>query len=167
MAEAFLERAAGSQLEILSVGSRNRVLDPDACFVMQEVGIDLANVSFKTMREINLERVTYSITICSCPDELCLTVGRTFRPERWQIDDPSWVTDSREARLEAFRQTRDQIQKRVEELATRMAWRLERSATKLSSRPALDRRTSAGRAAAKSMERNRRHDESLVKRDTP
>lgn len=131
MAEGLLQHLAGERLELYCQGSLNRVFDPDAFFVMKEIGIDISALRLKSVMELGGQRMKYAITICACPIEPCLTFHRAFRPARWSIEDPTLCKGSAEERLQVFRHTRDQIGELVVDFLKRLAWRHRESKSTL------------------------------------
>ena len=106
MAEAFA-RMAG--LEAYSAGSRpSGKVNPKAIEAMKELGYDLATHHSKSLSDLPNEAFDIAVTM-GCGDE-CPMLKATKR-EDWGIPDP------KEMSPEQFREVRDLIGRKVNELA--------------------------------------------------
>ena len=113
MAEAFLRKMAGERFEVMSAGSEETPLDPDAVLVMREVGVDISAHETKAVNRFLGRRVSYLMTLCDREKEHTCPVfpGAIWRLQ-WDLEDPSKAS-TREDRREALRRVRDDIQQRV------------------------------------------------------
>ena len=115
MAEAMLKHLHGRQIYVDSAGVRAGLLDEFAVAVMDELGIDITKHKAKTFDD--LEDGSFDIVISLSPEaqHRAVEMTRTMAAEVefWNTFDPSVVEGSREARLEAYRQVRDQLMKRI------------------------------------------------------
>ncbi len=115
MAEAILKHLLGHRIYVDSVGARSREVDGFAVAVMQELGIDISRHRPKTFDE--LEDTSYDLVITLSPEaqHKAVELTRTMAcdVEFWNTLDPTIVEGSREQRLEAFRQVRDQLMERI------------------------------------------------------
>jgi arsenate reductase len=84
---------------------------PEAITVLAEIGIDISGHRSKAVNEIPAEQVDTVITLCG-EEECPVFLGRARRLH-WGLDDPAAVTSSDTDRLEAFRQTRDELLRRL------------------------------------------------------
>ncbi len=108
MAEAFAHVHGAGKIEAHSAGSRpSGRINPKAVEAMREVGYDLTTHSSKGLDEFNGQEFDAAVTM-GCGDECPLVVAR-LRLE-WQIPDP------KEMRPECFREVRDLIEAKVQEL---------------------------------------------------
>lgn len=115
MAEAFLRKYAGNYFEAHSAGLEPKGINPYTIRVMQEVGIDLAGQSSKSVMEyLGKVHCHYLITVCAHAEENCPRVfPGVVEHLHWEFEDPAAFAGSDEAKLEKFRQIRDQIEARV------------------------------------------------------
>ncbi len=117
MAEAMLKHFHGRDVFVDSVGVRTRDLDGFAIEVMAEVGIDISNHTPKTFDD--LEDSSFDLVISLSPEAqhkaVDLTRYMSCAVEFWHTFDPSVVEGSREMRLEAYRQVRDELMERIKE----------------------------------------------------
>ena len=115
MAEAIMKHLYGHLVYVDSVGVRTREVDGFAVAVMEEIGIDLTGHKPKTFDE--LEDTSYDLIVSLSPDaqHRAVEMTRTMacEVEFWNTLDPSVVQGRREAIIEAFRQVRDGLQKRI------------------------------------------------------
>jgi protein-tyrosine-phosphatase len=116
MAEGLLKHLLGHKIYVDSAGVRGGEIDPFAVAVMEEIGIDLSRHHAKSFDE--LADTSYDLIISLSPEAqhkaVELTRTMACEVEFWPIMDPTWVEGSREARLEAYRQVRDELQRRIE-----------------------------------------------------
>jgi arsenate reductase len=109
MAAALLERAAGDAIEVRSAGSLPAsALHPVVVEAMREIGIDLAG---RQPRALDVEEVETSDVVITmgCGDACPVFAGVRYLD--WELDDPSGAS------LEEVRAIRDEIDRRVRELA--------------------------------------------------
>jgi protein-tyrosine-phosphatase len=115
MAEALMKHLHGRQIYVDSAGVRAGPLDEFAVAAMDELGIDITKHKAKTFDD--LEDGSFDIVISLSPEaqHRAVEMTRTMAAEVefWNTFDPSVVEGSRETRLQAYRQVRDQLMKRI------------------------------------------------------
>jgi len=112
MAEAFARLHGGDRVEAWSAGSRpSGRVNPKAIEAMRELNYDLTTHSSKSLDEIAAGEYAAAVTM-GCGDS-CPNVPARIR-EDWQIPDP------REMLPEQFREVRDLIERKVQELLARL-----------------------------------------------
>jgi protein-tyrosine-phosphatase len=115
MAEAMLKHLHGRQIYVDSAGVRSGPIDEFAVAVMDELGIDITKHKAKTFDD--LEDGFFDVIISLSPEAQHRAVDMTrtmaAEVEFWNTFDPSLVEGSRETRLEAYRQVRDQLMRRI------------------------------------------------------
>ena len=116
MAEGLLKHFLGHRIYVDSAGVRAHEIDPFTVSVMEEIGIDLSRHRSKSFDD--LEDTSYDLIISLSPEAqhkaVELTRTMACEVEFWPILDPTWVEGSREVRLQAYRQVRDELQRRIE-----------------------------------------------------
>ena len=116
MAEGLLKHYLGHRIYVDSAGVRAGEIDPFAISVMEELGIDLSRHRAKSFDD--LEDTSYDLIVSLSPEAqhkaVELTRTMACEVEFWPILDPTWVEGSREIRLEAYRQVRDELRRRIE-----------------------------------------------------
>ncbi len=117
MAEAILKRLAGKRLYVDSAGLRAGALDPMAVEALKEIGIDVSRHKPKTFDQ--LEDGFYDLIVTLSPEaqHRAVELTRTMAcdVEFWNTFDPTIVEGTREQRLDAFRQVRDTLFKRIKQ----------------------------------------------------
>ena len=116
MAEGLLKHLLGHRVYVDSVGVRPLEIDPFVVEVMDELGIDLSRHRPKSFDD--LEDTSYDLIVSLSPEAqhsaVELTRTMACEVEFWNTLDPSIVEGNREMRLEAYRQVRDQLMRRIE-----------------------------------------------------
>jgi protein-tyrosine-phosphatase len=117
MAEGILKALHAQRIYVDSVGVREGESDPDPFMVavMDEIGVDLARHRPKTFDELEDEAADLVISLSPEAHHRALELTRTTacEVEYWQTFDPSFAEGTREMRLEAYRQVRDQLYERI------------------------------------------------------
>lgn len=107
----------GTRIYVDSAGVRIGELDGFAVEVMDEIGIDLTRHHPKTFDM--LEDSSFDLVITLSPEAQHSAVEMTrvmaCEVEFWNTFDPSIIEGSREVRLDAYRQVRDQLITRIKE----------------------------------------------------
>src|SRR4029077_20354468 len=101
-----------------SAGVRKGELDPFAVAAMAEIGIDISRHKPVTFEELDeWEGLNFDLIVTLAPEAhhraLELTRVSGVEVEYWPTADPSAVEGSREQRLQAYRQVRDQLLARI------------------------------------------------------
>jgi arsenate reductase len=107
---------------IQSAGSRPSQVNPHAIAALEEMGIDAAAHTSKSVGIIDPATVELVITLCA--DEVCPAFLGQAERLHWPIadpasDDPALTTEDLRAR---FRTARDEIQRRLEALGRERGW---------------------------------------------
>jgi protein-tyrosine-phosphatase len=115
MAEAIMKHLHGRRIFVDSVGVRAGELDRFAAEVMEEIGISIENHLSKSFDELEDNSFDVIVTLSPEAQHSAVEMTRTMacEVEFWHTFDPSIVEGNREARLEAYRQVRDQLMKRI------------------------------------------------------
>ena len=115
MAEAMLKHFHGHHVYIDSVGVRAGELDGFAVEVMNELGLDMSKHNPKSFDD--LEDTSFDLIISLSPEAqhgaVELTRHSAAELEYWPVFDPSQLEDSRDLRLDAYRQVRDDLWGRI------------------------------------------------------
>ncbi len=120
MAEGLLRHLAGDRFEVFSAGVEASFVRPQAIAVMNEIGIDISQHRSKSVDEFLDEQLDYIITVCDHANQRCPIFPGKVERIHWSIDDPV-VGGSDEARLEAFRGARDELQQRIKSFVDSLA----------------------------------------------
>jgi protein-tyrosine-phosphatase len=118
MAAALLKQMLGNSLYVGSAGVRKGELDPFAIAAMEEIGIDIHAHRPMTFEELDdLEGLNFDLIVTLAPEahHKALELTRTLAAEveYWPTADPTAIEGSREQRLDAYREVRDQLLQRI------------------------------------------------------
>lgn len=108
---AAITRALAPALDVSSAGSRPTEVHPLAIEALADVGLDLRRAAGLHLFDIPADEVDVAITLCN------EDVGAEFRGNalrvHWPMSDPTAIQGSDEDRLEAFRNVRDELIRRL------------------------------------------------------
>lgn len=113
IAEGIARSLVPPEIKILSAGSRPTKVRPEAVAVLGEIGIDISGHRSKHVSEITASEVDTVITLCG--EEECPVFLGEARRLHWGLPDPAAVGGTDENRLDAFRETRDELKHRISE----------------------------------------------------
>ncbi|SIS88641.1 low molecular weight phosphatase family protein [Paracoccus saliphilus] len=121
MAEGMMKQFYGRAAYVQSAGVKNDLeIDGFAIAVCEEIGIELSSHrsrSFEEMQDWGDDLGGFDMIVALSPasQRLALEMTRLFHleVEYWPIMDPTGLAEGREAKLAAYRQTRDQIRTRM------------------------------------------------------
>jgi protein-tyrosine-phosphatase len=120
MAAYLFRDLVGPSVPVHSAGVQTAELDPFAVAAMAEIGIDIAGHRPVTFEELeDLEGLESDLIVTLSPKAhhkaLELTHRLSARVEYWPTPDPSVIEGSREQRMHAYRELRDQLSRRIVE----------------------------------------------------
>lgn len=115
MAEALFKHVHGKRIYADSVGLKSAPLDPFVVEVMAELGIDVRRHHAKTFDDLADSSFDVIITLAPEAQHRAVEMTRIMAcdVEYWPTFDPTLVEGSREARLAAYREVRDQLLRRI------------------------------------------------------
>src|SRR5450631_1829709 len=120
MAAGLFHQMFGKSAYVGSAGVQKGELDPFAVAVLEEVGVDISRHKPVTFEELDeLEGLSFDLIVTLSPPahhkalELTHTIAADV--EYWPTVDPTGVEGSREQRLQAYRDVRDQLKARIRE----------------------------------------------------
>ena len=120
MAEALARSLYGDRVSVQSAGSMATRVHEDAVAAMKDRGIDISAARSKSVDTIDPASVDIVITLCA--EEVCpIWPGRIERLH-WPLPDPAAPGADR---LQRFRATRDEIERRLIELGRERGWLTE------------------------------------------
>ncbi|MEP4039253.1 low molecular weight phosphatase family protein [Pseudophaeobacter sp.] len=117
MAEGIMKKFYGTGTYVQSVGVKNDLeIDGFCVAVCQEIDVELSrhrSRSFDEMEQWGDDLSSFDLVISLSPasQRRALELTRVFHldVEYWPIMDPTGLGETREAKLDSYRQTRDQI----------------------------------------------------------
>ncbi len=120
MAEALAWLDHRRILDAVSAGSRPAGgVHPDAVAAMAELDSDISQARSKPATEFSEDAFDAVVTVCDSAALDCPNWPNAARVEHWSIEDPSFVPDALQRR-ESFRETRDDLRRRIDELVQSM-----------------------------------------------
>lgn len=109
MAAALLERIAGDRVRVLSAGTQPAEdVHPGVVEAMREAGVDLSAARPRRLEDETVREADVVVTM-GCGDACPAYPGKRY--EDWDLPDPAGLP------LEEVREIRDQIERRVRDLA--------------------------------------------------
>ena len=121
MAEGIMKKLYGTSIYVQSAGVKHELeIDGFTIAVCDEIGVELTqhqSRSFEEMEEWGDQIDSYDLIVALSPAAMRQAVEYTrfysIEIEYWQTLDPAGLGETREDKLNAYRQTRDQIMDRI------------------------------------------------------
>ncbi|WP_242346625.1 arsenate reductase ArsC [Anaeromyxobacter terrae] len=111
MAEGIARSLAPPGVTVSSAGSRPSRVNPLAIRALAEIGLDLRGQRSKGVDEIPPDGVDAVVTLCA--EEVCpVFLGKAHRVH-WGLPDPAGAGETEEEQLQAFREVRDELRRRL------------------------------------------------------
>jgi arsenate reductase (thioredoxin) len=111
MAEGIARSLAPAGVTISSAGSKPSRVNPLAIRALDELGIDLRGHHSKSVESIPPDGVEAVITLCA--EEVCPVFLGKARRIHWGLPDPAGAGRTQEEQLQAFRDVRDELRRRL------------------------------------------------------
>ncbi|MFT4717153.1 MAG: protein-tyrosine-phosphatase [Paracoccaceae bacterium] len=123
MAEGLLKQKVGQSIYVQSAGVKNELdIDGFSVAVCKELGVELSRHRVRTIDEMmewgdDLESFDLIVALSPASQRRALEFTRyaSIEIEYWPIIDPTGLGESREDKLEAYRQARDQIAGKIKD----------------------------------------------------
>jgi arsenate reductase (thioredoxin) len=116
MAEGFLRVMADNRFLPFSAGTEGSGVSPLAREVMGEIGVDISTQKPREVASLFRETFHYAVVLCDETRERYPVFPFTRNLFKWPVPDPDATTGGPETRKQAFRQVRDQMRTKVEQL---------------------------------------------------
>jgi len=114
MAEGIARALAPKGIRVSSAGSAPGGLRPQAVRALGEIGIDISGHRAKGVESIDSSSVDAVITLCA--EEACpVFLGNAHRVH-WGFPDPAGIEGGEERKMQAFREIRDELERRLKYL---------------------------------------------------
>src|SRR5437868_14003061 len=125
MAAGLFKQMIGRTSYVASAGVRKDELDPFAVAALEEVGIDISRHRPMTFEELeDWEGLNFDLIVTLSPEahHKALELTRTLAAEveYWPTADPTLASGNREQQLDAYREVRDGLLRRIKQ---RFDWR--------------------------------------------
>ena len=114
MAEGLARHILGDRAEVMSAGSQPSKVNPYAIEAMAETGIDIGHHRSKSVDVIDTQALDLVITLCA--EEVRPVLPGRVRRLHWPIEDPSYGPDDAATRYDRFKETRDELRQRIDDL---------------------------------------------------
>ena len=123
MAEGLAKSLLGTRVFLQSAGVHSEMdIDGFSVAVCAELGVDISNHNSKSFDEIeesgeDIDSYDLIIALSPAAQRRALEYTRDFalEVEYWPTLDPTGLAEKREEKLNAYRQTRDQLKAKIEE----------------------------------------------------
>lgn len=120
MAMVLARHLFGKSVYVGSAGVKAGEADPFAVAAMEEIGLDMSRHRPQSFAELEeWEGLNFDVIISLSPEAhhkaLDLTRTVAAEVEYWPTPDPSDAAGNREQRLDAYREVRDMLMKRIRE----------------------------------------------------
>lgn len=110
MAHGIARSLAPADVKVSSAGSEPTSVRPQAIAVLAEIGVDIAHHRSRGMDEVE-RPVDAVVTLCA--EEVCPAwLGPALRLH-WGLPDPAAVEGTEDEKLQAFRDVRDELLRRL------------------------------------------------------
>jgi arsenate reductase len=119
MAEGWVRRDLGDQVEVFSAGTQPSLVHPLAVAVMAEAGVDLSAHRSKSASEFAGQTFDLVVTVCDAAKEACPMFPCAVRQVHESVPDPALAGAEGKAALDRFRFVRDLIRERIVPLISR------------------------------------------------
>ena len=114
MAEALLRYLGGESFEVYSAGTKPQSkVNPFAIEVLKERGVSTEGLYPKHVREFVQLDIDLVVTVCDNAKQTCPHFPGAKHMEHWSLEDPAAFQGSYEEILIIFRETLDEIEKRI------------------------------------------------------
>ena len=111
MAEGIARSICPPEVTVQSAGSSPSHVRPEAIAALAEIGVDISGHRSKSVDKLQGQDVEVVITLCQ--EEVCPVWLGDAERLHWGLPDPAAVTHDPEALMEAFRQVRDELSRRL------------------------------------------------------
>ena len=119
MAEGLARAHHGDVLDVVSAGSRPAGwVHPLAVKALEDAGIDASEQTSKSAEPFLDQTFDVVVTVCDKAAKDCPLWPNAKRIEHWPIEDPSFGPGDG---AERFRETRDDLARRIEELVSSLS----------------------------------------------
>jgi arsenate reductase (thioredoxin) len=118
MAEALARSLFAYRVSVQSAGSRATRVHEEAIAAVAERGLDISAATSKSVATIDPDGVDLVITLCA--EEVCPVWPGRIERLHWPLPDPAAADPA--SRRQRFRETRDEIERRLIALGRERGW---------------------------------------------
>ena len=114
MSEALLRMLGGNDYEVYSAGTTpSDGVNPFALKVLRQRGIDTKGLHPKRLDQFLDQEFDLVVTVCDRAKQECPVFPGAKSLDHWSLEDPAAFEGSYEEILTKFRDTRDEIERRI------------------------------------------------------
>ncbi len=116
MAEALLRHLGGADYEVHSAGTKPKSeVNKFVIEVLEEIGISTNRLHPKLVDDFVNQKFDLVVTVCDNARQSCPYFPGANQMEHWSLEDPTAFQGTYDEILFKFRETRDEIRKRIKE----------------------------------------------------
>lgn len=116
MAEGWTRHFGGERVSVKSAGIEAHGKNPRAIAIMADAGIDISGQESTVVSDAMMQRADIVVTVCGHADEQCPVVPPGAEKIHWPLSDPAKATGTEDEIMQSFRETRDEVRRRVRDL---------------------------------------------------
>ncbi|WP_207578908.1 arsenate reductase (thioredoxin) [Enterococcus faecalis] len=105
-----------NEWEIRSAGIEAHGINPRAVKIMAEINIDISKNKSEIIDIDYLNSSDLVITLCGDALDNCPVIPKNIEHQHWGLEDPAKATGTEEEIMNMFRETRNEIEKRIKTL---------------------------------------------------
>ena len=114
MAEALLKHLGSTDFEVFSAGTKPKSeVNPFAIEVLKERGIPTEGLYPKLVNDFVDYEIDLVVTVCDNAKQSCPHFPGAKQMDHWSLEDPAAFQGTYDEILFAFRETRDEIERRI------------------------------------------------------
>lgn len=114
MAEALLKHLGGIEFEVHSAGTKPKSeVNSFALEVLKEKGISIEGLYPKNVSRFVNDEIDIVVTVCERAKQSCPHFPGAKYIDHWSLDDPAAFQGTYNEMLDKFRETRDEIERRI------------------------------------------------------
>jgi len=121
MAEALLRHLGREDFDVHSAGTKPQLeMNPFAIEVLNERGVPTKDLYPKLVNEFVNQEFDLVVTVCDGAKQSCPFFPRARQMQHWSLEDPAAFQGTYDEILRTFRETRNEIEKRIRERILRL-----------------------------------------------
>lgn len=114
MAEALFKYIGGDNFEVYSAGTEPQSeVNAFAIEVLKENGIPTDGLHPKLVNQFTILGFDLVVTVCDGAKQVCPHFQKAKKMDHWSLEDPAAFQGTYEEILFTFRETRDEIERRI------------------------------------------------------
>jgi len=118
IAEGLMRHLAGDKYEVFSAGVEPSRIHPMSILVMNEIDVDISHQTSDDVNDYLDAGIGIVISVCDHAAQICPTFPGDVQRIHWSLKDPFHGWDIDESKLPDYRNTRDDLKKRIQEFLT-------------------------------------------------